>query len=254
MELYVYEENGDYRNFTDLEISLKYKCSLDKPCQELTFVIPYSCFTDAFPSFYLPTGRKVELYGDNNICRFRGKIETTSFTANEEKMTCVCYDYIRNLMKSKITYNFKNITAYSAVKTIFDDLQVPYNDSGIFGGENGEGGEILINHLRKNKSAYDACMMIATELHRQLGTYYYMYMTPQGVINIMPCDEYWSRQTIKPCSSSSLRNPDGNLIAFSYKEDASNIVNRILLYDSKGNKIDFNTGETEEIEEENPNE
>lgn len=249
MQLYVYDLNCNYRAYTELLTSLKYKCSLDKPCQELTFSIPYSVYSDAFPRFYIETGCKVEMYDDNTICRFRGKVEITSVDMKSETMTCTCYDYIRILMKCKVTYNFSNITAYQAVATIFNDLQIPYSEKGIFGGIDGDGGKITINHLVKNRSAYEVCMMIATELHNNLNNYYYIFMDVAGNVNLMECDKYWSKQTIKPCTSPSLANPDGNIISFSYKEDASNIVNKILLYDSKGNRVDFNTGEIEEVEE-----
>ena len=42
----------------------------------------------------------------------------------------------------------------------------------------------------------------------------------------------------------------GNILTISYKEDASNIVTRVKLYDSNGNAVDFKTGESEESEDE----
>ena len=79
---------------------------------------------------------------------------------------------------------------------------------------------------------------------------YYMYMDISGNVALMPCDRYWSKQTIKPCSNPNLANPDGNILTISYKEDASNIVTRVKLYDSNGNAVDFKTGESEESEDE----
>ena len=249
VEAYVYDFDGSYRRMTELLISLKFKCSLDKPCQEVTFEIPYGIYSDALPSFYISTGQKFELYEDNR-CIFRGKVETTTITADKETETVVCYDYIRTLMKSKVCYLFENISAFDAICTIFDDLEIPYSKDGILGGEdeNSAGKTININHLIKNKSAYDACMMIATEVHTQLGNYYYMFMDVAGNVNLMECDRYWSRQTIKPCTDPSKRNPDGNMISFEYKEDASDVVTRVLLYSSKGGKVDINTGVSEDDE------
>ena len=251
MEAYVYNFDGKYKKITELLISLKYKCSIDKPAQEVTFQIPYGVYSDAFPSFNFVTGQKFEMY-EGEKCIFKGKIETITYSFDKETMTCVAYDYIRTLVKCKVTYNFENVSAYDAICTIFNDLEIPYSNKGILDGndENSYGKNININHIIKNKSAYDACMMIATEVYRQTGIYFYMYMDVVGNVNLMPCDRYWSRQTIKPCSSPSLKNPDGNIISFSYKEDASNIINRVLLYTSDGRKIDLNTGEEEaEIED-----
>ncbi|MEO2601037.1 N-acetylmuramoyl-L-alanine amidase [Clostridium butyricum] len=243
---YIYDLNENYRNITELLISLKYKCSLDKPCQEVTFSIPCGIYSDAFPSIYIETGLKFELY-EGEKCIFRGKTEIVTLNAGEEKLTITCYDYIRSLMKSKVTYNFQNISAFSAICQIFNDLKIPYSTGGILGGEDdsSSGNKIQINHLIKNKSAYDACMMIATEVHNQFNEYYYMYMDVSGNVNLFECDRYWSSQIIEPCSDASMQNPDGNLISLEYKEDASDIITQVALYNSKGGKVDIATGEEE---------
>ena len=199
MEAYVYNFDGRYKKITELLISLKYKCSIDKPSQEVTFKIPYGVYSDALPSFNFATGQKFEMY-EQDRCIFRGKIETVSYSFDKETMTCIVYDYIRTLTKCKITRNFENISAHDAICDIFNELEIPYTTKGILGGDNDndEGKKININHIIKNKSAYDACMMIATEVHRQTGTYFYMYMDVAGNVGLMPCDRYWSKQTIKP--------------------------------------------------------
>lgn len=252
---YIYNLDGTYKKITDLLVSLKYKCSLDKPCQEVTFVIPFGVYSDAFPSFYIETGLKFELY-ENDKCIFRGKTESVTINASEEKITVCCYDYIRILMKSKVTYNFQNISAFNAVCKIFDDLGIPYSKNGILGGEKEDsiGNKVQINHLIKNKNAYDACMMIATELHMQFGNWFYMFMDVAGNVNLMECDRYWSSQTITPCSNPSAKNPDGNIIDFSYKEDAGDIITQVALFNSKGGKVDINTGEEEDIDNESDDE
>ena len=64
MEAYVYNFDGKYKKITELLISLKYKCSIDKPAQEVTFQIPYGVYSDAFPSFNIlyPISLLVALY------------------------------------------------------------------------------------------------------------------------------------------------------------------------------------------------
>jgi hypothetical protein len=71
-----------------------------------------------------------------------------------------------------------------------------------------------------------------------------MFMDVAGNINIMPCDYYWSRQTIKACSTPNLSNPDGTLITMNYKKDASDIVTKVAVYDSKGNAVPIEAGIT----------
>jgi 3D (Asp-Asp-Asp) domain-containing protein len=69
-------------------------------------------------------------------------------------------------------------------------------------------------------------------------------MDVAGNINLMACDRYWSKQIIKPCSDPSLPNPDGTILSFTYKQDASDIITRVKIYDSKGNAVDLETGQS----------
>lgn len=245
VNVFVYNDNGIMIDITDLLVSVKYTCSLDKPAQQVNITLAYAIYSMSFPSPYVSSGQKIELY-NNGICMFRGKVEVSELKADEEQLNLTCYDYIQNIIKSKVVHNFSDISAYDAVCKIFDDLEIPYSKSGIFGGSDGDGTKINISHLIKNKSAYDACMMIATELYTQIGDYYYMFMDVAGNVNLMACDTYWSKQTIKPCTDPSLSNPDGTLISLSYKNDMSNMITRIKLFDSKGNPVDIETGESSE--------
>jgi hypothetical protein len=241
--VYIYNSDGTYRDVTNLISSMKYSCSLDKVSQQLDMTVSYGVYSVALPSFFFRTGQKIEVYIDG-VCYYRGKIETVTLSVGKESLSLTCFDYIRNLTKSKVTYNFSDMSAFDAIKKIFNDLEIPYSDAGILGGVSGEGSKINIKHLIKNKSAYDACMMIATEVYRNFGTYYYMFMDVAGNVNIMACDRYWSKQTIKPCSDPSLPNPDGNIISFTYKEDVSDLITKVAIFDSKGNAVDIETGES----------
>jgi hypothetical protein len=87
-------------------------------------------------------------------------------------------------------------------------------------------------------------MMIATEVHRNTGIFYYMFMDVGVNVNLMPCDTYWSRQTIQATTSQTLDNPDGNLISMTYKKDVSDLITKVAVYDSKGEPVDIEAGIT----------
>lgn len=241
IQVYAYKIDGSYSEITDLISTMKYTCGLDKVSQQLDITLAYGIYSTALPSIFFDTGQKIEVY-INNIIFFKGKVETTTISVDKENISITCFDYIRNLTKSKVVYNFSNISAFDAVCKIFNDLGIPYSEDGIFDGKSGNDSQIQINHLIKNKSAYDACMMIATELHRTSGTYYYIFMDTVGNVNIMPCDTYWSKQTIQASTSSSLNNPDGDLISMTYKKDVSDLITKVAVYDSKGEPVDIQAG------------
>lgn len=153
-----------------------------------------------------------------------------------------CFDYIWWLLKSKVYYKFTGLSAYDCVKKVFDDLEIPYSNDGIFGGENGEGKDIKIEHIVSGVSAYKCIMMIATELHVQLSYYYYIYMDEAGNVNITRCDKYWSRQIITTANRNNYAITDkvtGNLISGTYSNSMENMITRVLIYDENGEEVEL---------------
>ena len=247
-KVYVYEFDGKYKDITDLIISMSYTCSIDKPCQQLDIKLVYGIYSDALPTFFIDNQQKIEVYYDN-ACIFRGKVEQTNFDTDEVE-SIIAFDYIYLLTKNQITKDMNEKSAYQAVCEILDELELPYSTGGIFGGPDGEGSKLKLSHFVNKQTAYNVIMMIATEMHRNYGTFYYVYMDVSGNINIMDCDKYWAKKTIMACSDSSMQNPDGNLINMEYEKNSSNVITRVACFDNKGQPINIATGESAEEDEE----
>ena len=177
-----------------------------------------------------------DIYGD---AIFRGTVNKVTLNSKNQTLECVVYDYIYNICQDGVYYNFKGMSAFNCICKMFDDLQVPYKYSGVLGGTDGQDSCVRINHIIKNKSAYDTIMAIATECHQQFGYYYYIYMDTEGYVNVTPCDKYWSNQTIK---TSSVNRVDGNVIDCSYTKDASKIITKVLVYTSSGEEANMEKG------------
>ena len=234
-----------YVNDTKVDLSeiiteLKFKSSLDNPYQEINFKIPYGIYTNSIPSYYIDTGTHIEIYDLYGEVRYRGAVNKVTINAKNQTLDILVYDYIYNLKQSTVYYNFKGQSAFECIKQILTDLQLQFTDDCILNGVYGEDSNIAINHIIKNKSAYDAIMMIATECHKTYGLYYYVYMDLAGNINITPCDKYWARQTIKSCTA---KETNGNLLECNYTKDATDIVTKVIAYSSNGDEIDLETGE-----------
>ena len=238
-----YNETNIAYYLEDYVTEITYKCSLTKPCREVHMKIPFAVFSQAFPAHYIDTGSTMEVYcGSRNI--FRGKVITSSLSS-DETLELDCFDYIWWLMRSKVCYNFQELTAKECIKRILDDLEIGYSDNGILTGDTDS---ITINRLIKNKTAYQAIMQICTELHRNNGNYYYIFMDASGNVGVRTCDMFWSNQTIQPCSDPTSPTPDGNMISFSYNRDMSNMVTRVKVYNSKGEAVDLSEESSEDDE------
>ena len=244
--VYAYSENGSKLEIDELITELKMNCSLDKPYQQVNFTIPYGVYNEWFPHYFIDTGTKIELYDIYGEAVFRGTVNKVTLNSKNQTLECVVYDYIYNICQDGVYYNFKGMSAYDCICKMFDDLQVPYNSDGILSGKEGQDSSVSINHIIKNKSAYDTIMAIATECHQQFGYYYYIYMDVSGNVNVTPCDKYWAKQTIK---TSSVNKVDGNVIDCSYTKDASKIITKVLVYTSSGEEANMEKGSEEEDSE-----
>ena len=207
--VYAYSENGTKLEIDELITELKMTCSLDRPYQQVNFTIPYGVSNEWFPHYFIDTGTKIELYDIYGDAIFRGTVNKVTLNSKNQTLECVVYDYIYNICQDGVYYNFKGMSAFNCICKMFDDLQVPYKYSGVLGGTDGQDSCVRINHIIKNKSAYDTIMAIATECHQQFGYYYYIYMDTEGYVNVTPCDKYWANQTIR---TSSVNRVDGNVI------------------------------------------
>lgn len=237
--VFIYNNDGQME-ITDLLSEISFQCSLSKPYQEVNMTIPFGVFSKSIPSYYIDVGSKVEIYDLKSSCIFRGMVDKSTINVKNETLNIIAYDFIVNLQRSKVVYNFNGISAYDAICKIFNDLGIPYSTNnggfdGILGGQDSEDGKVIIKHLIKNKSAYDACMMIATECYQKYGNVYYMYMDANGNVNLTPCDRYTANTTIKVCSSPD--KVDGNLVDCTYTRDSTNVITRVVVYDSKGNPV-----------------
>lgn len=247
-----YDDENNRYDIGDFITEMSYSCQLKRPYQEVNIRIAHSTYSKSLPNIYIRTGTKIELYRvDTRECIFKGTVNIAELDSYDKTLKITAYDYIFNINKSKVVYNFKNMSAYDCVKTILDDLQIPYSENGIFGGKDTENAKIAINHKIQNKTAYDAIMAICTTVHRNSATenFFYIYMDVAGNVNVDTCDRYWANQVIQTATNVSHNRQvaNGNVLGYTYKEDSTNLITRVRLYNSEGGKVDFNTGVEEDL-------
>lgn len=172
----------------------------------------YSCNTQQGDVLY------VELDGSEI---FRGIVMDRDFSDNSVTITAL--NYCVYLNKSKVTFNFSNITAEQATRQILKELSLEAGNIAETG--------ISINRLIANKSAYEAIMELYTQVSKQTGKKYRISMTG----NKVSVDElgYWINDVIKL---------GYNIISYNWKDSMGNMVNRVKIYDKDNNYI--NTVET----------
>ncbi|GAB6150760.1 XkdQ/YqbQ family protein [Clostridium novyi] len=215
---------------TDLCKSVSLSNSLTSVSRQLSCSIYYS-ITDRKNNILLGkmqigAGTKVWITLNNKEI-FRGIVVDRTLTS-EDTLEFTAFDYAYYLNKNTITKNYNNITVDSATRDILSEIGV---QAGYIVPSN-----IKLRYLLAQKKVYDSIMELYTQVSKQTGKQYFIYM--DGIkVNVGEMGEVLSNTIIKPASDPNVTVCDGNLISFSYKDSMGNMINRVKIYDENNNYI-----------------
>ncbi|WP_181951622.1 XkdQ/YqbQ family protein [Clostridium massiliodielmoense] len=215
---------------TDLCKSVSLSNSLTSVSRQLSCSIYYSS-TDRKNNILLGkmqigAGTKVWVTLDNKEI-FRGIVVDRTLSS-EDTLEFTAFDYAYYLNKNTITKNYNNITAHSATREILNEIG---EQSGNLASSN-----IKLRRALPQKKVYDAIMELYTQVSKQTGKQYFIYM--DGIkVNVGEMGGVLSDTIIKPASDPNNIVCDGNLISFSYKDSMGNMINRVKIYDENNNYI-----------------
>lgn len=219
--------NGKVINITNLCSSVEASGSKSNVARQLDITMVYGIYNKNVPKIMLSTGEVVKAFLDG-VEIFRGIIMNQTLKT-DNTINITCFDYCWYLTQSKVTFNFKNTTADKATRDILTrldkDVQIGYLYPS----------NVVVNRLIAQKSAYDSIMELYTEVSKQYNVKFYLF-AGTNTINVSTIGGQTANTIIKPCTN--INKLDGNLISLEYKEDMSNMINRIEIYDSNNNWID----------------
>lgn len=175
-------------------------------------------FSVARSKFSIEAGNLAKLY-DANEEVFRGKVLSVQNTS-ENTVKYTALDEGWRLTKSKCSYNFKDKTAAEIAQIVLKDNKFAYGEFAK--------SKVKMSKVFVNKSAYDIIMTAYTEEAKSSGKKYMIVVTRQKVHVIE-----------KGVTVLKIGFEEGkNLTNAEYSMSAENIVNRVVITDANGNKLD----------------
>ena len=150
---------------------------------------------------------------------FRGFITEREASSVSGTVTYVAYDILFYTLKSKTTYNFSGKTAEAITQMVCSDLEIPVGELASTG--------ISQKLIVKNKSIYEIIQEAYKQATQQNGKKY-IIRAVKGKL----CVELVGKMACE----IELSETD-NITSSKYKETLNKMVNKVRIYDGKGNPV-----------------
>ncbi len=150
---------------------------------------------------------------------FRGFITEREASSTTGTVSYVAYDILFYTLKSKATYNFSGKTAEAIAQMVCGDMEIPVGSLASTG--------ISQKLIVQNKSIYDIISEAyaqATEQNKKE----YIILARKGKLCV---------ERVGGIVCEIELAEDSNIISSKYKESITNMVNRVKIYDGKGNPV-----------------
>jgi len=215
--------NGVATDITNVIKSIS--CSGDKAqaARKLGITLAYPIWDRNQPRAQITPGTKVWLLLDGKEI-FRGVVWDREINSAGEDLTLTAFDYLIYLTKSKVTYNFVNITPEDATRKICDELGVETGDLASTG--------ITVNRLIAQKTGYDAIVEMYAQASKTNGKKYIPVMDGTK-LSVIEKGKVAADYTLR----SKLDGVGNNIMSTSYRDTMDGMINKVKIYDDKNNYV-----------------
>ena len=215
--------NGTTYDITNFIKSISNSGDKAQAARKLDITIAYPIWDRNQPRTQIGPGTKVWLLLDGKEI-FRGVVWNRDINSSSEDLPFVAYDYLIYLTKSKVTYNFVNITPEDATRKICSELGIETGDLA--------GTGIAVNRLIAQKTGYEAIMEMYTQASKTNGKKYIPVMDGTK-LSVIEKGKVVADYTLR----SRLDGVGNNMVNTSYRDTMDGMINKVKIYDDKNNYI-----------------
>lgn len=217
-KVYLLQDNK-YSDITDFIATIKWSGGKSEVARKLEIKLINSILDKNIPDLYIKNGSILKLFNDDGKLLYKGFVFFNSRASKASSVIVTSYDHLIYLLKNKGTYNFKNKTPEEITAILCNDFQIPKGNIAKTGAQQ--------SFLSKNKKIYDIIMTAYTKASRKNGKKY-MPIAEDGKLSIIETGQM---------ITSFMLSDESNISDSGYSESIENMINRIKIYDSKGNYI-----------------
>lgn len=204
------------KDITEIVTSITWSGDYKQAARTLEFGIAVSPNDYYLPKITIKMGDMVQLFDDENNELFQGYVFFKEKSINSNEMKVTAYDGLIYLLKSKGTYNFKNMTPQAITQKVCSDFGIPVG--------NLASGSPL-NRLFDAETIYNIIMTAYTIESNKSGKLY-MPRMDKGKLNVIE-----KGSTI----TKFVLDAKTTIINSTYSESMENAINVVKIYDENGN-------------------
>lgn len=217
---------GQQYDITGACSTVSWKGSASSACRTLEFAYVNDPYDPQLNIPAISTGDLVSLEDDKEGEVFYGQIFGIEKSSDIGTITFTASDPMKHLLESKGQYNFQNVTPEAITMQVCADVQFPLRYA------NGipsiyETGVNIASMICDQMSLYDIIMAAYTKAHKITGDKYFAMVYKRGL------GVYRAEWIVTGFTLSDSEN----ITASNFSESMDEIVNRVKVYDDKGNQI-----------------
>lgn len=206
-------------NITPLCKTITISGDIGQVARKLDITMAYVIFDQYQPQAQIPIGAKLWVALDGEKI-FTGIVWDRQISSTQE-MSITAYDYLIYLTKSKVTYNFQNITCQDAAKRICDELGVSFDTLAQTG---------RFSRIIRGKTGFDAITEMYQQSSKVTGKQYVVVING---INVSVIERGLTIAEYKLVCQLG----NSNILGTSYHNSIDSMVNKVKIYDDKNNLI-----------------
>ncbi|BCK01406.1 XkdQ/YqbQ family protein [Anaerocolumna chitinilytica] len=214
------QSNSEEYDISDFVSTITWSGSVGQASRQLEITVIYSPIEKNIQEINISIGDRLKLLTDGGALLIDTMVYSRERKSEQGTVQYSSYDDLNRLLKSSGTYIFKNTTPEAIVRTVCNDLQV-----GI--GRLVETKVPVKKMLVDSENIYNIIMKAYTKAYQSTGKKYMPLMIGRKLNVIEKGD----------IVTGFLLQDDYNITSSSYSESLDSMINKVRIYNDKGNQI-----------------